>query len=81
MIGISRKGYACGLSCAVYNYRNKSAIPDPVKPADALWTASYWPIDEDPVGHERERIDYLFRVRCFDQANIRGIVVSAENIR
>ena len=81
MIGISREGYACGLSGAVYNHRNKSVIPDPVQTADALWTASYWPVDEDPVGHERERIDYLFRLRGFDQANIRGTMVSAENIR
>lgn len=81
MIGISRKGYASGLSCTVYNYRNKSVIPDPVQTADAVWTASYWPVCEDPVWHERERIDYLFRIRAFDCARISGQKILSENIR
>ena len=81
MIGISREGYAGGLSCAVYNYRNKSVIPDPVQTADVAWTASYWPVGEDPVGNERERIDYLFRIRAYDCARISGQKILSENIR
>lgn len=81
MIGVSRKSYDMGLGCTVYSYRNKRVLPAPSVVEDAMWTGGPFPLEEDPVWHERERIDYLFRVRCFDQANIRGIAVSAENIR
>ena len=82
MIGVSRKRYDMGLGCTVYNCRNKRVLPEPAGPVeDAVWVGGTFPLEENPVWHERERIDYLFRVRCFDQANRRGIVVSAENIR
>jgi hypothetical protein len=71
-----------GLGCTVYNYRNKSVMPEPNGiGVDAVWGGGPFPLEEDPVWHERERIDYLFRVRNWTQANIRGILVQAENIR
>lgn len=82
MIGVSRKSYDMGLCNTVYFSRNKSVIPEPAGIGeDAVWGGAPFPLEEDPVWHERERIDYLFRVRNWTQANIRGILVQAENIR
>ncbi len=82
MIGVSRKSYDMGLVGTVYNCRNKSVLPEPCGAGeDAVWAGGPFPLEENPVWHERVRIDYLFRLRGFDQANIRGIEVSAESIR